>query len=165
MTGFWGKLKSSPTPHLYRDDRGPETAVTAERGPARDTPGVSPSELHFRMGLRPPRHAHQLALFPLQTSQCSAQPCFSEDADSDMCGLPYALFPARRPPASAVPRGGTPAARHRHNMFIRKGSGQGGKRASSYGDCSKSSPVAAHHFFTRRAAPQPSERLPLKTRL
>lgn len=124
-----------------------------------------PQRAPFQGGTQAPSARAPAGRLPLANGPVLCPAVLLRDADSDMRGLPYALFPAGRPPVSAAPRGGTPAAWHRHNMFIRRGSGQGGKRASSYGDCSKSSPVAAHHFFTRRAAPQPSERLPLKTRL
>lgn len=105
----------------------------------------NPSEFRFGMGLGP--------LGTDTGTSCLSSPCKRVRALNawllpgrrgfGMCGLPCALFLATRPPASAVPRGGPPAAQHKHNthMFLGKGRGRGHKHASFHGDCSKSSPT------------------------
>lgn len=124
----FGKPKSNPAPYVYCEGRVPENSsntVTSDSEPASDVTGISPSEFHFQNGTLCNTPSTKLVFFALQMSHYSKQFRFSNSADFEIRSLPYVLFLARRPPTSAVPRDGSPAAQHRHMKYSFEKQGTG----------------------------------------
>lgn len=104
-------------PH-YAEEGGPENCRNTSKSVSRletqleSAPGSPSSRTALRPSLQRSFHPTTsfFGLFFWQSSHHSKQCRFSNYVDFKIRSLPCALCPARLPPASAVPRGGPPAA-------------------------------------------------------